>query len=171
MILSGRSMVLATASTTNLACCRVGQSNRLYRTVCLRVHRRSSSSANSTVVTLFFWLPEEELLKCFSKSVAAWFAVAFSPVSCCRDVTKLLSNYQCTSLIKTLLYLLKYNVWLLSTWVMWLLPCNSTVSFITICCIITLGWLRGGDYLASFPGPAQLSIACSAGPGNKSRDY
>ena len=97
MILSGRFMVLATTSTTNLACCLVGQSNRLYRTVCLRVHRRPSSSANSTVVTLLFWLPEEELLKCFSKSVAAWFAVAFSPVSCYRDVTKLRSNYQCTS--------------------------------------------------------------------------
>ena len=105
MILSGRSMVLATASTTNLACCLVGQSNRLYRTVCLRVHRRSSSSANSTVVTLFFWLPEGELLKYFSKSVEAWFAVALSPVSCYKDVTKLLSNYQCTSLIRTLLYI------------------------------------------------------------------
>ncbi len=42
MIRSGRSMVLATARTTSLACCLVGQSNRLYRTVCFLVQRRSS---------------------------------------------------------------------------------------------------------------------------------
>ena len=42
MILSGKSIVLATAITVSRACARVGQSNRLYMTVCLRVHNRSN---------------------------------------------------------------------------------------------------------------------------------
>lgn len=42
IILSGKSMVLAMASTMSRACRRVGHSNRLYNTCCLRVHNRSN---------------------------------------------------------------------------------------------------------------------------------
>lgn len=47
MILSGRSMVLATASTTNCARVLEGQSNMLYITSCLCVHNRSSWSRHT----------------------------------------------------------------------------------------------------------------------------
>ena len=49
MIRSGRSIVLATASTIRPALARVGQSNRLYSTVCLRVHSRSSCMGGAGV--------------------------------------------------------------------------------------------------------------------------
>ena len=75
---SGRFIVLATARTISLACCLVGQSNRLYRTVCFLVQRRSSSSARRTVGSLSSSAEEKYL----SRSKEAWSGVASSPVSC-----------------------------------------------------------------------------------------
>ena len=65
-------MVLAMDRTISLACSLLGHSNRLYRTVCLRVQSRSSSSASRTVGVLFLF--EEKYL---SSNVAACVGVAF----------------------------------------------------------------------------------------------
>ena len=46
--LSGRSMVLAIASTVSRVPGRAVQSNRLYRSVCFRVQSRSTSSSRTT---------------------------------------------------------------------------------------------------------------------------
>ncbi len=82
MTFSGRSIVLATARTISLACCLVGQSNRLYRTVCFLVQRRSSSSARRTVGSLLSSVEE----KYRSRSKEAWSGVASSPVSCWEKI-------------------------------------------------------------------------------------
>ena len=88
MTFSGRSIVLATARTISLACCLVGQSNRLYRTVCFLVQRRSSSSARRTVGSLSSSAEE----KYRSRSKEAWSGVASSPVSCWKGRGKEYNN-------------------------------------------------------------------------------